>query len=129
MYRNPKYPFSDELSGDDPNKKINIKDAIGKTIFCDDGIPRRVVDIAFSMRWPWRVIINENDPESKMGYFCNKLSFTCQLLGKPLPTEDEIKAFEKTVRVRFKVSESGWYDAAPGAKMMTDIWLPPHVKN
>lgn len=129
MNKNPKYPFSDELSGSDPNKKISIKDAIGKTIICDDGIPRRVVEIVFSNRWPWKAIINENDPESKMGHFVNKLSLTCQLLGKPLPTEAEIKAFEKTVRVRFKVSESGYYEAPPAKTTVSNIWLPNSVKN
>lgn len=93
--------FSPEL------QKVRITDALGKSIVCEDGKARRVHEIVYSYRWPWRVIINEKDPESKNGHYVNMLSLSSQLLGKGVPDKDAQDAFSRTVRVRFNVGDEG----------------------
>lgn len=104
--------YSEELSGERAADNM-MKEAIGRTIICDDGIPRRVVEIAQSMKWPWKVIINEQDPESKSGYFCNTLSLSAQLIGAPLPDADHLKAFENHCKVNFGIKDDGSFDKPP----------------
>lgn len=110
--------FSDEL------QKIKITDAIGKTIVCEDGHARKVHEIVYSYRWPWRVIINEKDPESNNGYYVNMLSLSSQLLNKGVPSKDEQEAFSRVVRVRFNVGAEGIAKSHPMEKTNSGIWLP-----
>lgn len=83
---------SDELSN------IKCGDAVGKTVRCVDGKDRRVAEIVPSHPYPWLSVINENDPDSKSGYFVHNLSLACQLTGKPLPSREEMEAFERVVK-------------------------------
>lgn len=76
---------------------VSCQHAVGKTIICQDGIARRVVEIVPSHAKPWLSIINENDPDSKSGYFVHNLSLACQLQGAPLPTRDAMEAFTRVV--------------------------------
>lgn len=124
MKKNNTYPFSDELSGDH-NKKINIQDAVNLNIICEDGIQRRVVEIVFSKQFPWRAIINENDPESQSGYFVNLLSLMAQLINKPLPNKEQEEAFIRSARARYKITAEGFYDASSPALTQSPIILPP----
>lgn len=73
-------------------------EAIGKTIICEDGVPRRVVEIVPSHRYPHMCVINEQDPDSQLGYFVHNLSLSCQLLGQPLPSEDAKQAFNRMTK-------------------------------
>jgi len=66
--------------------------ALNKTLICDDGVARRVVDITPSYAHRDRVIINEGDPESKGGHFLHTLSFVCQMEGKPAPSREAMEA-------------------------------------
>lgn len=75
--------------------KLTCKEAIGKTIICEDGVPRRVVEIVPSHRYPYMCVINEQDPDSQLGYFVHNLSLSCQLLGQPLPTKEQKDHFAK----------------------------------
>lgn len=77
---------------------FSVQQAVGKTVRCVDGKDRRVVEIVPSHAKPWLSIINENDPDSKSGYFVHNLSLACQLLGKPLPSEDSMRAFERVTK-------------------------------
>jgi hypothetical protein len=99
--------FSEELLSLDP------KEAIGKTIICEDGIPRRVVEITGSMKYPWKFVINEQDPDSSAGHFVSNLSLSAQILGKPMPTKAQEDAFTRAVRVRFGIQEDGSFDKPP----------------
>ncbi len=99
------FPFDKDLSGEKKAFKIDL--AIGMNIICEDGIPRRVVEIVHSMRWPWKSIINEKDEDSHAGHFVNNLSLTKQILGQPLPTEEEIRAFETMAKIRFRIGDDG----------------------
>lgn len=103
--------FSKELSQD--FRKEHLTDAIGRTLECEDGIKRRVVEITSSYRYPWKMVINELDPESKAGHFINVLSFTSQMLGKPVPTVAEQVAFENVMKVRFGIKDDGSFNHAP----------------
>lgn len=69
--------------------KFELSDVVGRTILCDDGVPRRVISIVHSFQHKDRFIINETDQDSKMGYFVHALSLSCQMLGKPLPTKEQ----------------------------------------
>lgn len=80
-----------------------LSEALGRRIVCDDGITRTVDNVCHSYQHKDRVIINERDPEDPSGYFVHMLSFSCQLLGKPLPTEEQKRAFTRVVRaLRFQ---------------------------
>lgn len=96
-----KISFSKEL------QQFKLKDAIGKTVTCEDGIPRRVVEICGSNRYPWKAIINEEDETSNGGHFISVYSLAAQVIMNYLPTKDQIEAFNKSVRVSFKIPENG----------------------
>lgn len=72
--------------------KFNINDVLGRTIICDDGVPRRVHSIHYSFQHKDRFIINEPDPDSNMGHWVHALSLSCQIHGNSLPTEEQKKA-------------------------------------
>lgn len=73
--------------------KFSCQDAVGKTIICEDGVPRRVVEITTSYAFPWFSIINENDPDSQSGYFVHNLDLASQCLSEPRPDKDAKEAF------------------------------------
>lgn len=111
--------FSPEL------QKVKISDAIGKSIVCEDGKARRVHEIVYSYRWPWRVIVNEKDPESHNGYYVNMLSLSSQLLGKGVPDQDAQDAFAKSIRVKFNIGTEGITKSHPYEERQSGrIWLP-----
>jgi hypothetical protein len=104
--------------GDFSEELLNLKpeNAIGLTLECEDGIHRKVENITFSFRWPWKVIINEGDPMSEAGHFINVLSLQSQVIGKGVPSLDAQKAFEKVMRLRFAIREDGSFDRPPEGK-------------
>ena len=74
-----------------------LEASIGKTIVCDDGIARKVVEATYSLahgRGAF-VIINEKDPDSNLGHWCHILSLTCQVLGAPKPTQENMDALTR----------------------------------
>ena len=73
--------------------RFKLKDCIGRKLICDDGVPRLVNDIVYSHRFKDRAVINETDPDTLMGDFIHLLSLSCQMLGLPLPTEEQRVAF------------------------------------
>lgn len=103
---------SDELQG------IKLKDAIGKTIICEDGIPRRVVEIVPAFANKFKSIINENDEDSKGGHFVHNYSLAAQILGKPIPDKDAIAAFERMINHRLQ------YGAPKQRRTKSGIILP-----
>lgn len=74
---------------------LSLTDALGKTIVCEDGKPRKVHQIVYARGYKDRAIINEGDPDSKMGYFVHLLSLSCQLHGDPLPNKEQKEAFTR----------------------------------
>lgn len=72
---------------------FSCQQAIDKTIICEDGVPRRVVEIVPSHAFPWMSIINENDPDSQSGWFVHNLDLAAQCLGEPRPDKDAKEAF------------------------------------
>lgn len=109
--------FSNELAN------IDLKEAIGKTILCEDGLWRRCVTLTHSMKWPWKMIINEEDPDSNLGHFVSTLSLCAQILNKPLPDKDAIDAFEKVMRVKFNINADGSFDQPP-QRRASQIFTP-----
>ena len=108
--KNNTYPFSDELSGDDPKKKFDIQYFVGKSVVCEDGIARRVDHICNAYGFPGRAIINERDPESRAGWFVSLLSLGCQYVGDPLPTKEQEIAFLRLwVRPKVESESNGEY--------------------
>lgn len=79
-------------------QQLKLEDAIGKTIVCEDGTPRRVVTVVHSFEFPWRCIINERDPDSKSGYFVNYISLSSQLEGKGVPSQGAQQAFADAIK-------------------------------
>ncbi len=104
--------YSDELSGSQAPDDM-MKWAIGKTIVCEDGIPRRCHEIIRSIQYPWRYIINEKDPDSDLGYFVNVLSLCRQFTGEPIPDNGEIESFIKTCRAKYNINADGSFDRPP----------------
>lgn len=78
-------------------QKIKCADAIGKDVLCTDGKWRRVEEIVPSHGFPWLSVVNENDPDSKSGYFVHNLVLACIVMGKPLPDKDQQAAFQRVV--------------------------------
>lgn len=105
--KNNKINFSKEL------QSFKLKDAIGKSIVCEDGLQRRVVEITNSYRYPWRAIINEQDEDSRAGHFVNIFSLCSQIISNYVPTKDEQEAFARSVRMSFKVGEQGITNSHP----------------
>lgn len=70
-------------------ERFKPQDAIGRRLICEDGIPRMVTGITFSFQYKDRFIINEVDPDSQMGYWIHALSLARQMMGLPLPTQEE----------------------------------------
>lgn len=97
----------------DALKGISINEAIGRKILCDDGISRVVENIVHSFRYRDRAIVNETDPECETGQFVHLLSLACQLIGKPLPTEEEKYHFSKVANA---------FDVAPAGSRVG--WVP-----
>lgn len=95
-----------------------LTEALGRKIICDDGIARVVRNICHSYQFKDRVIVNEQDAEDASGYFVHMLSFTCQLLGKPLPTEEQKRAFTRVVRaIRYQEEKKSWRVGKSGLLM------------
>ena len=90
-------------------KGFALEDVIGRTIVCEDGIPRQVLEIEHSYAYPWRSVINEGDPESNMGYFVNNLSLAYQMHGKQVPTKEQQDAFAKmALSMAFNTNDTLW---------------------
>lgn len=75
-----------------------LREGIGQTIICDDGVARKVVDLVGSFARPDSIIINESDPDSENGHFCHMLLFASQMMGQSLPTEEEKAAASRLWR-------------------------------
>jgi hypothetical protein len=74
-------------------KAFNLRDVLGKTIECEDGVKRRVEQISYSERYADKVLINEIiEDETPGGAWVHVLSLSCQMLGKPLPTPEQKRA-------------------------------------
>ena len=81
-----------------PNE-FKLSDAIGRNIICDDGITRKVEQISHSYVCPGKLLINEvNEDETPGGAWVSALSLTCQMLGKPVPTREQVEAHFKVLR-------------------------------
>lgn len=77
---------------------FNLRDVIGRTIVCDDGVKRKVEQISHSFRYPTRVLINEvNEDETPGGSWVHALSLSCQMMGNPLPTPEQRAAFDRVM--------------------------------
>jgi hypothetical protein len=77
---------------------FHLRDVIGRSIVCDDGITRRVEQISHSFRFADKVLINEMDEDDeKGGSWVHALSLSCQMCGKPVPTKDQKEAFSRTM--------------------------------
>ena len=77
-----------KLLGKKQTPKIEPDKLIGKSIKCMDGITRRIFEIHPSIQHRDMFVINENDPDSKMGYFVHSLEVTCKALNQPPPSEE-----------------------------------------
>ncbi len=77
----------------------NLRDVIGRTIECEDGVKRRVEQISYSHRFADKVLINEvNEDETPGGAWVHVLSLSCQMFGNPMPTKEQKDAFNRMVR-------------------------------
>lgn len=75
---------------------FSYNDVIGKNIVCDDGVTRRVEQLAPSFQFADKVLINEiNEDETPGGAWVHMLSLSCQMYGNPLPTIEQMRAFSK----------------------------------
>jgi hypothetical protein len=80
-------------------KGFHLRDAIGRNIICDDGVQRRVEQISHSYRYADKVLINEvNEDETPGGAWVHALSLACQMHGGRLPTQEEKRAFSRTMQ-------------------------------
>jgi hypothetical protein len=79
----------------DKNQRVKLEDCVGHTLICDDGVARLVYSIVHSVRFRHLAVINEDDPESKMGHHINLLSLSAQMLGSPMPTKEQLESFKR----------------------------------
>ncbi len=78
---------------------FSLKDVVGRTIRCEDGIDRRVEQITYSQRYADKVLINEiNEDETPGGAWVHALSLSCQMTGSKLPNDEQKKAFSRTMQ-------------------------------
>lgn len=90
-------------------KAFNLKDVVGKTIECEDGVKRRVEFISYSHRYADKVIVNEIlEDETPGGAWVHVLSLSCQMHGNPIPTEEQKRAFTRVAKaLRWQPESSG----------------------
>lgn len=80
-------------------QSFNLRDVVGKTIMCEDGVKRRVEQISYSHRYADKVLINEIlEDETPGGAWVHVLSLSCQMYGNPLPTVEQKRAFTRFAR-------------------------------
>ena len=60
---------------------IKFTDAIGQDLICEDGVKRPVKEIVEKYADSHFYLINEQDPDSRMGYEIHALSLITQLMG------------------------------------------------
>ena len=90
------------FDGGEINKRgVALSDAIGRNIVCEDGIMRKVHHIVYAQGYKDRAIINEMDPDSRMGHFVHLLSLSCQIMGQPLPTREQKEAFTRYTKALY----------------------------
>lgn len=77
------------------NPEINLSDAVGRRIICEDGIAREVKDVTFSMRFRDKCIINESESPDGTGFFVHTLSLVYQMQGKGVPSVEAMQAATK----------------------------------
>lgn len=86
---------------------FHLRDVLGRTITCEDGVSRRVEQISHSYKFTDMMLINEvNEDEERGGSYVHALSLACQMCGRSLPTQDQKKAFSRTMQAfRFEPEE------------------------
>lgn len=95
--------------------EVKLTDALGRTLICEDGIPRLVTDITFSLRYKDKCIINEVESETGTGYFIHTLSVVSQLQGKGVPSVEAMQAASK-------VWASMYYEEGDGPLSRLKAW-------
>ena len=79
-------------------QSFHLRDVLGRTIICEDGVARRVEQISHSQKFSDMLILNEvNEDEEAGGSWVHVLSLACQMHGLPLPTREQKKAFGRTM--------------------------------
>lgn len=77
---------------------FDLRDVLGKTILCEDGVRRKVESIAYSHRYPTRVLVNEIiEDETPGGAYVHALSLSCQMFKNPIPTQEQKDAFDRVM--------------------------------
>lgn len=100
---------------------FNLRDVIGKNIICDDGVKRKVEQISYSQRYADKVLINEvNEDETPGGTWVHALSLSCQMMGMPLPSVEQKRAFSRVMSA-FKWQQDGNQE---GVTLPSGIILP-----
>lgn len=84
-----------------------LRDVIGRSITCDDGVTRHVEAISYSHRYADKVLINDvNEDETPGGAWVHALSLACQMCGTKMPTVEQKKSFSRTMGAfRFQPEE------------------------
>jgi hypothetical protein len=86
------------VEGRHVEKDTRYDDMIGRTLLCEDDVERRVVEITSSIGFPWLCVINENDPDSKLGHFVHLLTVVHKRDMHAPPSKEAREAFTRLAK-------------------------------
>lgn len=83
---------------------FQLRDVVGRSIICEDGVCRKVEQISYSQRFADKVLVNEiNEDETPGGAWVHVLSLARQMHDQTPATMDQKKAFSRTMgAIRFE---------------------------
>lgn len=97
--------FSKELL--EMRLKVLNEELKGKNIPCLDGVIRTIHSVHRADGYVTRLLINEGDPDCESGHFISVLTAQRIMTGEPLPSQFQIKHFERGVRADYPNLKDG----------------------
>lgn len=102
-----------------------LKDIVGHVVMCEDNVFRRVIEATDPVGgWQAKtglIIINENDPDSRLGHYVHMLTVVCALDGLPPPTKEAKQAASRLWRSMVITNASDLLAAQRKGKMPLDF--------
>lgn len=83
---------------DKTHQAIELKEAIGKEVLCEDGTIRKVESIVHCAGSFGFAVINEDLEAERTGFMVHLLKLFSQLRGQPPPSEEDLKKFDEIAK-------------------------------
>lgn len=108
-----------------PDLEKVLQDLVGHVVMCEDGVFRRVMEatepVGGYQAKSGLIIINEHDPQSKMGHYVHMLTVQCVLMGLPPPTREAKEAASRLWRSMVIANAKDLHSAQRKGKMPLDF--------